>query len=145
MGRSRIGLQFTGWTETMAKLDQLGGSDAMKRGVEAGLRASKSYVNPNIRSAMANLPAKGKYSTGRTLESIDTDMSIDWQGLTGSIAIGFDFRKSGLTSVYLMYGTPRMNPVAGLEDAIYGSRTKREIRKLQEEAVNKVIKRIIGG
>lgn len=145
MAKSKIGLQFDGWTETMSKLDKLGGTAAMKRGVEAGLRASKAYVNSNIKKAMANLPAKGKYSTGRTLESLDQSMSIDWEGLTGSIKVGFDFSQSGMTSIYLMYGTPRMEPVAGLEDAIYGNKTKREIRKIQAEAVNKVIKRTMGG
>lgn len=145
MAKNKIGLQFTGWQEAMYRLDQVGGSDAMKRGVEAGLRASKQYVNPQIYAAMKNLPAKGKYSTGRTEQSIDRDMNIEWQGLTGEIKVGFDFNISGLTSVYLMYGTPRMDPVSGLEDAIYGSKTKREIKKIQEEAVNKVIKRIMEG
>lgn len=145
MARNRIGLQFTGWTETMAKLDKLGGTDAMKRGVEAGLRASKQYVNPQLDKAMNNLPAKGKYSTGGTKRSIDTDMSIKWNGLTGEIKVGFDFSQSGLKSIFLMYGTPRMSPVVGLQSAIYGTKTQREIRDLQAEAVNKVISRVMEG
>lgn len=145
MPKSKIGLQFKGWTETMDKLDKLGGSDAMKRGVEAGLKASKSYVNPEIKKAVSKLPAGGKYSRPLTANTIDTDMDIDWQGLTGSVKVGFDFKKSGMTSIYLMYGTPRMDPVTGLKDAIYGNKTNRQIKKLQEDAVNKVIKRIMEG
>lgn len=55
MGRNRIGLQVKGFDEYMAKLDKIGGSDAMKRGVESALKASKQYVNPQIDSALANL------------------------------------------------------------------------------------------
>ena len=132
----------------MAKLDEIGGSQAMRRGVESALKASKEYVNPKIESAMAtsNLPAGGRYSTGNTKESIDKDMSVDWEGATASVKVGFDFKKSGLTSIFLMEGvngTPRIAPVAGLKNAIYGNKTQKEIAELQGEALNKVIKRIM--
>jgi len=127
----------------MAKLDEIGGSQAMRRGVESALKASKEYVNPKIESAMAKLPASGRYSTGDTKRSIDKDMSVDWNGMTGTIKVGFDFSKSGLTSIFLMYGTPKMSPVAGLKNAIYGTKTQKEIAELQGEALNKVIKRIM--
>lgn len=145
MARNRIGLQFDGWTETMAKLDKLGGTQAMKMGVEAGLKASKEYVNPQIEAAMNKLPAGGKYSTGLTKKSIDKDMTIDWQGMTGEIKVGFDFKKSGPVSIFLMYGTPRMSPVSGLKSAIYGTKTNKQIQEIQAEAVMKVINRIMEG
>lgn len=147
MARNKIGLQVKGFEEYMAKLDELGSGAAMKRGTEAALKASKQYVNPLISKAMSasNLPAGGKYSTGDTKEAIDTDMSVGWEGMTGSVKVGFDFKKSGMTSIFLMYGTPKMPPVAGLKDAIYGAKTQREIKKLQAEALNKVIKRIMEG
>lgn len=145
MARNRIGLQFDGWTDYMAKLDKLGGTDAMKKGVEEGLKASKEYVNPLIDTAMNKLPAGGRYSTGGTKASIDTDMDIAWKAMTGEIKIGFDFKKSGLKSIFLMYGTPRMKPVSGLKAAIYGAKTKKEIADIQEKAVAKVIKDIMEG
>lgn len=145
MARNKIGLQFDGWTDYMARLDEIGGSQAMKRGVEAGLRASKQSVNPGIRAALSKLPANGKYSTGRTIQSIDNDMNVDWHGLNGEIKVGFDFSKSGPVSIFLMYGTPRMSPVSGLKNAIYGTKTKKQIKAIQEEAVGKVIKRIMEG
>ncbi len=148
MAKNKIGLQFTGWEELIADLDELGGMKAVKRGVEAGLKASKEYVNPQIYKVMAkpNLPAGGEYSSEEeTKHSVDTDMHVDWQGITGSIEIGFDFEKSGLKSIFLMYGTPKMSPVPGLKNAIYGIRTKRKIAQLQSEALNRVIKRIMEG
>lgn len=131
----------------MAKLDELGGNDAMKRGVDSALKASKQYVNPQIESAIAksNLPAHGKYSKGDTKKSIDRDMTVEWSGFEGEIKVGFDLHGSGLTSIFLMYGTPKMPPVAGLKDAVYGGRTQRQIAKIQGEALTKVVKRIMEG
>lgn len=147
MARNRIGLDVKGFEEYMAKLDELGGTVTMKRGVEAALKASKKYVNPLINANMTNgnLPAGGIYSTGTTKKSIDTNMGVEWQGMTGEIKVGFNFKESGLASIFLMYGTPKMSPVAGLKDTIYGSKTNREIKKIQAEALNKVIKRVMEG
>ena len=145
MARNRIKLQVDGFEEYMAKLDKIGGSTAMKKGVEEALKASKEYVTPQIEKAMAKLPAGGRYSTGDTKKSIDKDMMIEWDAMTASTRVGFDFKKSGLTSIFLMYGTPKMPPVSGLKSAIYGSKTQKEIAKLQGEALNKVITDIMEG
>lgn len=145
MARNKLSLQVKGFEEYMAKLDEIGDSDAMKRGVEGALKQSKAYVNPLIESAMTQLPAGGRYSTGETKKSIDKDMTVEWEGMTASVKVGFDFKKSGLTSIFLMYGTPRHSPVVGLYEAIYGRKTQREIGKIQGEALNKVIKRIMEG
>ena len=145
MARNKIGLHFKGFEEYIERLDEIGNTTAVKRGVESALKASKQYVNPQINAAMAKLPAGGKYSTGDTKASIDTDMTVEWEGLTGFIKVGFDFKKSGLTSIFLMYGTPNMPPVAGLKNAIYGAKTKKEIAKIQQEAITKVIKRVMEG
>lgn len=145
MARNKIGLQFNGWEDYMAKLDELGGSQAMKKGVEEALIASKKHVNPLIEQSMNKLPAGGKYSTGDTKRSIDEDMSVEWQGMTGTIKVGFDFKKSGPKSIFLMYGTPRMKPVSGLKNAIYGTKTKKEIAEIQEQKLSEVIKKVMEG
>lgn len=147
MARNKIGLQVKGFEEYMAKLDELGGSGAMKKGVEKALVSSKEYVNPLIEQAMAkgNLPAGGRYSTGDTKQSIDDDMTVEWEGLSASVKVGFDFKESGLTSIFLMYGTPKHAPVLGLYEAIYGGGTQRKIGKIQGAALTKVIKEIMEG
>lgn len=146
MARNRVVCDFSGFRDYMARLDELGNDDAMKRGVEAGLKASKQYVNTEIKKVISksNLPAHGKYSSGITAESLDKNFNVDWEGPQGVIKIGFDFSKSGLTSILLMHGTPKMSPVQGLYDAIYGTRTKSKIKSLQKEAINEVIRREMG-
>ena len=150
MARNKIGLVTDSLEEYMAKLEELGGATAMKKGAEAALKASKQYVNPLIEQAMNKLPAGGKYSTGDTKKSIDDSMDIEWSGLTGEIKIGFDFSKSGMKSIYLMYGTqlngtPRMKPVTGLKAAIYGNKTKKAIAELQGQALSDTIREIMEG
>ena len=145
MARNRIGLQFNGWEEYIAKLDELGGTQLMKKGVEEALIESKKHVNPLIEQAMTKLPAGGKYSTGDTKKSIDKDNKVDWSGMTGEIKVGFDFSKSGTTSIFLMYGTPRMKPVSGLKSAIYGAKTQKEVAEIQEKVLSDVIKKVMEG
>lgn len=145
MARNKIGLQFDGFSDYMAKLDELGGTQLMKKGVEEALVESKKHVNPLIEKSMARLPAGGKYSTGDTKKSIDNDMSVEWEGMTGSIKVGFDFSKSGLTSIFLMYGTPRMKPVSGLKGAIYGAKTQKEIAEIQEKVISDKIRKVMEG
>ena len=145
MARNRIGLQFDGWEDYIAKLDELGGSQVMKKGVEEALIESKKHTNPLIEKSMSKLPAKGKYSTGDTEKSIDREMKIDWVGMTGEIKVGFDFKKSGAKSIFLMYGTPRMKPVSGLKSAIYGAKTQKEIAEIQEKVLSDYIKKVMEG
>ena len=146
MARNRVVCDFSGFRDYMARLDELRNDDAMKRGVEAGLKASKQYINTEVKKVISksNLPAHGKYSSGITAESLDKNFNVDWEGPQGVIKIGFDFSKSGLTSILLMHGTPKMSPVQGLYDAIYGTRTKSKIKRLQKEAINEVIRREMG-
>ena len=147
MARNKIGLQVAGFEEYMAKLDEVGGSAAMIRGVESALKDSKAHVNPLVEAAMSpsNLPAGGKYSRGGTKESLDADMTVYWEGMTAHVNVGFDFKQSGLKSIVLMYGTPKMPPVTGLKNAIYGAKTQKELVEIQEGALQKVIKRIMEG
>lgn len=145
MARKKIGLQFNGWEDYIAKLDELGGTKTMKKGVEEALKESKKHVNPLIEKSMGKLPAGGRYSTGDTKKSIDNENKVEWSGMTGEIKIGFDFSKSGLKSIFLMYGTPKMKPVTGLKSAIYGNKTQKEIAEIQEKVLSEAIKKVMEG
>ena len=147
MPKAKFRLECKGFEEYMEKLDKIGGSDAMKKGVERALKSSKDYVNGMINVAMLkpNLPAGGKYSHGGTSDSLDRNMTVKWEGLLATMEIGFNFKESGMKSIFLMYGTPRMKPVAGLRDAIYGSKTKSEIRKIQGIELAETLDEIMKG
>jgi hypothetical protein len=142
-----MGLQFDGWEETITKLNNLAGDNVTKKAVSEALTKSKEHVNEGIEKAVisGSLPAKGKFSTGDTKSSINRDSDVTWQGQTASIKVGFDFKKSGTTSIFLMYGTPKMKPAKGLKNAIYGSKARKEIAEIQSEIINKHIKEVMEG
>lgn len=144
MAKNKIGLQFTGWEELMTGIGKVAGEAGLKQATEDALKASKQYVNSKIKAAMqnGNLPAKGKYSRSpHTLDSLNKDMDVKWSGFTGEVKVGFDIKDKGLVSIFLMYGTPRMSKDQELYDAVYGKKTKSEIRKIQKEAISKYIER----
>jgi hypothetical protein len=147
MAKAKMGLQFDGWEETITKLNNLAGDNITKKAVSEALTKSKEYVNEGIEKAVisGSLPAKGKFSTGDTKSSINRDSDVTWQGQTASIKVGFDFKKSGTTSIFLMYGTPKMKPAKGLKNAIYGSKARKEIAEIQSEIINKHIKEVMEG
>lgn len=144
MGKNRIGLHFEGWEDYIAKLDEIGSAPAMQDGVEEALIEAKKIVLPKVKNAIKKLPANSTYSTGKTEKSINEELKVEWDGLfSASIDVGFNFEESGDTSIFLMYGTPRMSPVAGLETAVYGAKTQKEVAKVEKEALNKIINKIM--
>lgn len=147
--KNKIGLKFDGLEEMIANLEKVQGD--LKTTTEKALKASKQRVNEELRKVTipANYPAHGKYSTGKTVQSIDNDMSVTWEGTTASIKVGYDMQISGMTSIFLMYGTPRHKPpmkaVRKMYNAIYGAKMKKEVAEIQREVFVKVIKRRMGG
>lgn len=145
MPRNKIKLQFGGFEEYAERLDRLGGDIAST--AEKALKQSGDHVSNKLNSAVQNskFPAKGKYASGDTKKSIIENAAVTWEGTTASINVGFDFKISGLDTIFLMYGTPRMKPMSGLKNAIYGTATKKEIQKIQEEVFSEEIKKRMEG
>ena len=90
-----------GFDTTMLKkygerLEAAGGTAAVKRAVEAGMKSTKQEVNKLVDAAMqpGNLPAGGTYSTGATLESLSKDMAIEWDGNVARLSLGFVLKNS---------------------------------------------------
>lgn len=137
--KNRIGLQFSGFKELTERLDSLNGD--LTRTTEEALKKSKELVTENLKKATVkeNYPAQGKYSHGGTAKSIREENDVSWSGTTAEIKVGFEFKESGLKSLFLMYGTPRMKKVQSIYDAVYGNKTKSQIRKIQKETFQNAI------
>ena len=146
MARKKSGFDTSALLKYGKQLEELGGTDALKRAVQAGMVTAKQEINKTVEAAMAtgNLPAGGKYSTGDTLKSLDKNMAVTWSGNVATLPLGFDMSKSGITHILLMHGTPKMRPVAGLADALTGKKARSATKKAQEEAMQKIIERLGG-
>ncbi len=139
---NKLRIDFKGVDEYIEKLKQLGGN-AVNVAVENALKESQALVAQKCAAAMTP-----HQKTGRTAASIITDAPVEWTGETAKIPVGFDIEEGGLASIFLMHGTtvngqPHMERDEDLYNAVYGAETKREVRKLQKEAFDKVLEEVM--
>lgn len=133
MAKNKIGLQFSGFEETIAQLEKLEGD--VKKATEEALIKSQAIVAENAQAAMNK-----HHRTGHTEESIVIDRKVEWEGFTASIGVGFDISNGGLASVFLMYGTPKHAPNHPGTDAdkklynsVYGKSIQKKVGEAQAE------------
>ena len=127
------------------RLEAAGGTAAIKRATSAAMIQAKLTINQEILKAIqaSNLPAHGKYSQGGTRDSLSRSTSVDWSGNIAELPLGFNLSED-ITSIFLMYGTPKMPPVNGLYAAMYGPAAQRTAKKKQDEAVKTILERLGG-
>ena len=143
MAKKKTGFDTTALLKYAADLEAAGDSAALKRAVEAGMKSTKQKTNEQVRAAMqpGNLPARGRYSTGKTLQQLNTDMDVQWDGNTAILPLGFNLRDGGMVSIFLMYGTPKHGPAPGLREALKENPRKIS-RKEMESACKKILERL---
>jgi hypothetical protein len=156
--KKRFSIEFDGFTDMIAEFDRLEGD--LKAVTEDMLKVIPDMVNPELHQAMQ----KHK-RTGRTERSIVENPPVEWDGNVASISVGFEFAESGLTSIFLMYGTarhapknqyggaknvdakinPGMKADRKLFNAIYSKAIKEKIGEKQEEILAAAINKRLGG
>lgn len=130
-------IQFDGYKGLAEMLDKLNG-DLIKTAEEA-LDKSHEYVTPKLQKAMI----KHK-NTGETERSLITKSNAHHEGMIVSVDVGFKIRKGGLPSIFLMYGTPKMDPDKELYNALYGTKTKKDIKEIQRKVFEKALRKAGG-
>lgn len=130
---AKMSLSFEGLDEMMKKLERL--DKDTKAVTEEALTKAHEIVTAKAEQAIAksNLPARGHYSHGDTAGSLQRTPKIKWSGSEASVEVGFNIRKGGLPSIFLMYGTPKMAKVQSLYDAFYSSQTEGEVINAEKE------------
>lgn len=143
MARRKNGFDITALEKYADQLQEAGGMAAVKRAVQGGMLATKKQVNAEVTTAMqsGNLPAGGKYSTGDTMGHLNEKMTVDWEGNMARLKLGFNMEGGGITSIFLMYGTPRHAPASGLREALK-EHPKKISRKKMQEACVKILERL---
>lgn len=138
-----MSVDFDGVDVFLEQLKALG-EGAARQATENALKATQAYIAKQAEQAMKkHEPPIGKYGTHTTDKAIITDYPVEWVQSTASIAVGFDLEKGGMPSLYLMHGTtlngqPHIKEDAELYNAVYGSKTKREVHKLQKQAFDEI-------
>ena len=142
---AKMKIDFKGFDEIMKKLRSLEG-DA-RSVTEEALRRTHEIVTEKAADAVTapNLPAGGKYSSGRTAASLQRDSKVTWNGTEASVEVGFNIKNGGLPTIFMLYGTPRYMKNQSLYDAFYGTQTEGEIINEQKNIFYKAIDELMGG
>lgn len=142
MARNTLKLDTKGLEPLIKKLDSIGGD--VKGAVNTALTKAAQTIAESTESAIstANLPARGKYSTSATKQSIIRDAQVKWDGDTAWVPVGFDFSKPGAGG-FLITGTPRMKPDYELNKIYKQKRYMNLIQKGMEEIIlNSIVEKM---
>ena len=139
-GKNKAKVKLEGFKEMITTLDGLGGdlvgiaADALSQAGETiGWDTMEAAQNPNM-------PAEGKYSTGRTEQAVLTTPRVEASGNLVEVGAGFDYTKDGAGGI-LITGTPRMKPNYELNKIFKGKRYMNNISKDIEAVVQDEIER----
>ena len=122
----KMRLEFTGFEEYAERLDKLGGD--LKKTTEKALIETHKLLTPKVDETFKKHDVKYSHET---MKSLKKDTRVEWDGSVAAIGVGFKISEGGYPSIFIMYGTPRMQPDKKLYNAIYGN--KKKIRELQEK------------
>lgn len=142
--KQMISIDFKNFSDYAEKIDKLGVN--LKSVFSKAMEEAAEKVQQDTIAAIqsVNLPGKGRYSTGDTLNTVIRDPKTKWEGSVGEIPLGFDKTKPGAGG-WLITGTPKMRPDYALEK-IYGTkRYESELKKTIEKALQREIDKIMGG
>lgn len=139
-----LSLDASAFADYIEKLDKLGAD--LQETIGDAMDEAGEKVQSDVTEAMAasNLPAKGKYSTGETMESIIKDPKTVWHGSNGELDLGFDKSKPGAGG-FLITGTPKMKPNYKLGDIFSRKSYSRKIKLQIEKALQNEIDKRMGG
>ena len=144
MGKNMLKLDTSGFDDYAYKLDRLG-ADLRSIFTDALQEAAETITEDTFDGVTEpNLPRGGKYSGGETKASIVKNPRVEWDGMVGSVAVGFDFSKPGAGG-YLITGTPRMRPDKALNRIYKSKKYMKDIEQQMTEVFQKEINRRLGG
>lgn len=141
---NKMGIEFEGFDEAVKRLEKLEGD--VRTVTEKALKQTHKIVTGYAEESAqkSNLPAKGKYSKGDTLNSLKREASVEWSGTEAKVPVGFDISKGGLASIFMIYGTPRYMKNKKMYDAFWSNKTHTEVLKAQEDVFYEEIGKLGG-
>ena len=147
MAKNRMTVDFSGVDSYIKRLQKIPG--AAEKAITTALKETQDFIADK---AAASIAPHNK--SGAVAGTILRDGDVVWAMDTASISVGYEIRDSegnlsGLPSIFLMYGT-EVGGQTGIEAdksmymAVYGSATRNEARRLQEQAFDKVLDEVMG-
>ena len=148
MAKNKMSVDFKGLDDYIKRLESIDES-AVRRAFDSALLATEQVVKESVTAAMQT-----HNETGTTAGTIISGKTPEWTQSIGKAPVGFDIgdtdrrqKDDRLASVFLMYGTkvhgqPHEAPDRALFEAVYGRAVRKRVRKIQEQAFEKVLRRL---
>lgn len=141
--RRKFYADFDGFDRYLDRINELNG-DIKKIVSDALEQAADDPTADTIEGVKKKyLPADGKYSTGKTAETVIKNPTVTWAGTVGTIGIGFDKTKNGAGTL-LITGTPRMQPDRKLAKVYTSKKTNKQFFEAVSEALQNAIEELEG-
>jgi hypothetical protein len=145
---ARMSIIGNGFKELAEKVDRCNPA-ALKPAVDKALNATGKYVQTNVDQATLPYAHKGLkgYATGEMFQALKKDNPVIWSTpFVAEVSVGFNLgAKGGFHSIFVMYGTPRMSKDPKLYNSIKGTKTKKDVEKLQTDILNDEFHKAIKG
>lgn len=148
--KNHMWLDASGLDGLLEDLEKAGAD--VKEITERALVKTADRIQKDVEKAMdkKHLPAKGKYSTGRTKRTILNNQRVEWDGDVARIPVGFDETKPGasfflINGVWNRDGTSRMKPNWELDRIFRKGRYMSERKKEMAQFFKDELGRITGG
>lgn len=138
---AKMQILFNGFEELAERIDKIG--NGLKLAVTEALEASEKLIDDNLRSAAASYAHKGGgrkgYATGAMYNSIRENGRVIWNGNIAEVGVGFSSEnmQGFMHSIFVMYGTPKMQKDTKVYNALRGSKIKKQVAEKQEEIMRK--------
>ena len=139
--KSKFAFNFKEMADLAERIENAGGS--LQEACDKALKATHAYITPQLSAGISR-----HHSSGDTEESLERAPRVEWVSpLKAQVNIGFNLADGGLPSIFLMWGTPKRKasemPVdIALKNAAFGPKVKREVAKLQREALEAVLQEL---
>lgn len=137
--KSYISLNLVGFDELLKKIEDAGGS--VNGAVDSCMRQSAQIQQDELKAQMR------KKKVGNSLTNRMPAPEIKWDGNVCVTRVGYKKGEyapknlsDGYKAVFINYGTPRISPREFIKAA--QNKAKPQIKKAQEECLNKIIGRL---
>ena len=137
--KSKFAFRFDEMYDLADRIEKAGGD--LQQAADKALRDTHDYITPQLSTGIARHVA-----TGDTKESLVQSPKVEWlTPLKAQVNIGFDLGDGGWPSIFLMWGTPKMAPDVKLRKAAFGPGVKREVARIQREALEAFLQTLTRG
>lgn len=137
--KSKFAFRFDEMFDLAARIEKAGGS--IQQAADKALHDTHDYITPQLTTGIAR-----HVQTGETRDSLVQTAKVEWlTPLKAQVNIGFNLEDGGVPSIFLMWGTPKMAPDISLRKAAFGPAVKREVARIQREALKAFLQTLTKG